>query len=271
MVNFKQQKFIWITDPHFNFLTKNTLVKKLVELQSSKADGIFITGDITTGNQIYHHLDLMVKIITKPIYFVLGNHDFYHECFEAIDILMKEICLKHSNLYFLDNLESIKLNENTGLIGHTGWYDGRWRNPKTSIVYSWDFALISDFKEEKHFKSKLRLVRDLADMAAEQIGRNLEKALQKYDTVYMLTHIPPWPERYSSLRIPFDLFWKPYNSSKIMADTLSYIMDKHPGKQLNVLAGHTHNRKYTKISNNINLFVGDATHGKMHIENIFSI
>ena len=265
-------KYLWITDPHLNFLTRQQLIDFFSKIQSQDPTGIFLTGDISVGTQIENHLRLASQFISCPIYFVLGNHDFYRSNFESVKKSMIKLSESCDNLLYLNFCEPLKISEDVCVIGHDGWYDSRWREPYTSVVFAWDYFFIEDFKSSAlSNKDRLVLMRQKADQAADQLGIKLKEALKKYSTVYLLTHFPPWPEKDTSWGGLVEKFWAPYNSSKIVADTLDTIMKEHSNQQLIILAGHTHNKRIEQITFNIELRVGDAIPGVCQIQDIICL
>jgi len=69
-------RLAWLTDIHLNFLD-DLEPEQSLETIADKADAFAITGDIGESPDITGYLKLMESILRKPIYFVLGNHDFY--------------------------------------------------------------------------------------------------------------------------------------------------------------------------------------------------
>jgi Icc-related predicted phosphoesterase len=263
-------KYLWLTDIHLNFLTKNKLVEFCIDLEKHNADGIFITGDISTGSKLIKHLKYMDKIISCPIYFTIGNHDIYGKYIEELKKELSDLNNTHPKLNYLTSMEEvIEIGDNIGLIGDDGWYDGRFAEPLTNLVFSFDWFFIKDFRDCKDNKTRLRLMRSLADESAKNIIRKLRKAYEKYDTVYLLTHIPPFPQTY---KIGIEnRFWTPYNSSKILVDFLDSVFMDFPDKKLVILAGHVHLRRKEIINKNIELRVGDAMAGFPKIESIIYV
>jgi predicted phosphodiesterase len=253
-------KYFWLTDTHFNFLSKEKLISYFIEIQSRHPDGIFLTGDISTGSQLIQHLQWMSGIIHCPIYFVLGNHDFYRSDFLTVNQSIISLMKTNKNLLYLNICDPITLSKNVGIIGDNGWYDARWREPHTSLVFCFDYFFIKDFRSLIFNKDRLSLVRQKADESALHIEFKLRDALKEYSTVYLLTHIPPWPESQNNWGGLESKFWMPYNSSKVTADMLLAIMDENPNKKLIILSGHVHAKKtYTKyISHNIECVIGQA-------------
>lgn len=199
----------------------------------------------------------MARVISSPIYFVLGNHDYHKNNFETVTNTVSNLTNQHANLHYLNVCEPLPLNDNICVIGHDGWYDARWRDPYTSFIFAWDYFFIKDFRSLTSNKERITLVRRKADEAAFQLGQKLTRALKKYQTIYLLTHFPPWPENDLICGGILEKFWMPYNSSKATADVLSSIM-KDSDKKLIVLSGHTHRKRFEKITDNIELRVGSS-------------
>lgn len=264
------KRYIWLTDTHFNFLDQATLVGFFLGLEAKKVNGLFLTGDISTGPDVVKHLMWLDKVVKTPIYFVLGNHDYYRSTFAQTEQAMTGLMQSNDNLHYLTACEPISLSQDVALIGHDGWYDAGWRDPMTTAIFVWDWYFIKDFRSLFGTEERMALVKGRAKEAAEFIADKLKKALKNHSTVYMLTHFPPWPEESDKFYGLLEKFWMPYNSSKMMADCVSDIMDKHPDKKLVILAGHTHIKRNIQISHNIELRVGDAEFGKPQVQDIIS-
>ena len=262
------KKYFWITDSHFNFVAKTKLIGFFIDLQCAVPYGIFITGDISTGPLVAKHLQCMAKIVHCPIYFVLGNHDAYRASFEEVEKSIVRLTKSEQNLVYMTNSDPIELSSDVAVIGHDGWYDAKWRDPYTPLIFIWDFFFIKDFRSLFSNKERMDVVRERAKRASESIAEKLKLALKDHSTVYLLTHIPPWP---NVGRWLIDKFWMPYNSSKVIADEIVNIMNQHKDKNLIVLAGHSHLRRRAIISDNIELRVGFAKHGQTIIEEVIRI
>jgi len=265
------KRYIWLTDTHFNFLDQAALLGFFLSLEEKKADGIFLTGDVSTGPHLVKHLNLLEKVVKTPVYFVLGNHDYYRATFSEIENSMVELMQSNSRLHYLSVSDPISLSDDVAVIGHDGWYDAGWRAPVTPAIFVWDWYFIKDFRALFGTEERMNLVRARATKAMEFIIENLEKAFKKHSTAYMLTHFPPWPEESDRFYGLLEKFWMPYNSSKMMADALVKIMEKYSDKKLVILAGHTHIKRKIQISSNIEMRVGDAEFGKPQIQKIILI
>lgn len=264
-------KYLWITDPHFNFLGQSRTVEFLNHAKGYKPAGIFLTGDISTGRELTSHLRLALNILDCPIYFVLGNHDYYHSSFAHTDYEMSYLSKQHNNLHYLNREEPISLSKDVAVIGHNGWYDAGWRTPILPFVFWADWYFIHDFRFHDSNADRMSLMKYKADVATETLKVKLEKALKDHNTVYLLTHFPPWPEKNNKWGGLVEAFWKPYNSCKVLADMVTSVMKGHPTQKLIILAGHTHRQRYEKISHNIELRVGAGSHSKCQIEDVICL
>lgn len=64
-------KFAWMTDCHLDHSDLTSFLHNLIKMD---VNSFFITGDISTGNKICAHLEIISKILNnKKIYFVLGE------------------------------------------------------------------------------------------------------------------------------------------------------------------------------------------------------
>ena len=262
-------KFAWMTDLHMNFLSQKKIAE-FVDSVDPEIDGIIVTGDISTGPQVSEHLRHLEEKLRKPIWFILGNHDFYRSSFAKIEKQM-DLLKEHSpNLIYLTSSGVIPLTQNIGLIGHDGWYDAAWKEPLTSLVFIWDWFCIADFRALFSNKERLGLSRERAEQAAMVVRERLRQALSTYSTVILATHFPPWPEADPCSFSISEKFWHPYNSSRVMGEMLSLEMSAHPDKKLIVLAGHTHGDSHISVGKNIDVRVGGAARGSCSVKEYLS-
>ncbi len=68
-------RLAWLTDIHLNFLD-SAKRPQFLETVAERADTVAISGDIGESINIIQFLNEMEAILRRPIYFVLGNHDF---------------------------------------------------------------------------------------------------------------------------------------------------------------------------------------------------
>ena len=70
-------KLAWGTDIHLNFLESADRKIFYQDIVETKPNAVLISGDIAEAPTVSDILEEMAKHIAKPIYFVLGNHDYY--------------------------------------------------------------------------------------------------------------------------------------------------------------------------------------------------
>ena len=81
--------------------------------------------------------------LVKPVYFVLGNHDYYGGSIEGTRTVARGLS---GNLRWLHSAGIVQLNRETALVGHEGWYDAQYGDPMGSRVWMSDFDLIEDLR-----------------------------------------------------------------------------------------------------------------------------
>jgi 3',5'-cyclic-AMP phosphodiesterase len=260
-------KIVWITDPHFEFLSKGQLAEFISEINRSGVAIVVITGDIITYRG-YRPLRLsqvdfikwLCDRLTMPMYFVFGNHDYYNGS-------IKKIRKNMDGLPWLQKLGIVPLTEQTCLIGHDGWADGRSGNFIASPVQLNDYRRIEELTGHSTQKLLNRL-NTLGDEAASFVRDILPKALKAFSHIILATHVPPyrgacWHEGKIS-----DDDWAPHFVCQSMGESLTEIMKAHPQKKMTVLCGHTHGRGFFGPEDNIHVLTGGAEYGKPIMQGI---
>ena len=105
-----------------------------------------ISGDIGHADTSIGFLGALSEIVFCPIYFVLGNHDFYGGSISSVRKSVVEICQNKSNLYWLSDADVFKTSDGKGIIGHDSWADGGYGDYVRSTVELSDFYLIRELK-----------------------------------------------------------------------------------------------------------------------------
>lgn len=272
MVSTKRKKIHcgWLTDIHLEFLTNNEAAAFVRNLALKELDCLFLTGDISTANQIEDHLQLFEELYKAPVYFVLGNHDYYGGDIESVRSIVKKICQRSRWLHWLPTSGVVSLNNYTCLIGHDGWSDGRLGNYKDSKVLLNDYLKIQDFVQAGGV-GRLALLNSLGDQAASYIQKVLPVALKQYSHIIVLTHVPPFTGAcWHQGEISAD-DWLPHFSCKAMGDVLKDCMGTAHDKQMTVFCGHTHGRGECQILPNLLVKTGEAKYGAPKLQEIVEI
>src|SRR5271166_1954693 len=152
-----RQKYLWQTDTHLFPWMRYDMLNAI---RDAKPHGVFLTGDISNGPTLIGDLRFMAKRAGRPIYFVLGNHDYWFSSIEKVHNNLKQICDEYKNLIWMDSSEPIALSEEVGLIGCRGWYDARVGNPNF-IKCTFDWFLIKELRE-LNWKQRFEKFKELA-------------------------------------------------------------------------------------------------------------
>ena len=286
-------KLIWCSDIHLNFVGggKSVCAEALTEfytaLRETEGDAVLITGDIAESHNIVDTLKQMEQTVGKPIYFVLGNHDFYGSSVAAVRKSVKNI---GADIHYIP-AKAIELSASTTLIGVDAWGDCRNGDYERSRITMSDWLYIKDLNQGYiHGMQPLKeAIQKLADADARALARQIRAALKvqtgckncqetghmghcaglgkyvvctecngtgkikRYNNIIIATHVPPFKEAcmYAGRKSTSDglCFW----SSQILGTTIKPIVQKHPDVNFTWLCGHTHSG--VKFQAGVNLVV----------------
>jgi Icc-related predicted phosphoesterase len=213
----------------------------------------------------------MAKILSVPIYFVLGNHDYYGGGkISETRQMIETIANKSNNLCYLPTAGVVELTDSACLIGHGSWADGRLGSSHKSDVFLSDYLKIEDFIGKGKVE-RFALLNQLGDRAAICLENNLQRAIERYVNIYLLTHVPPFAEACWHNGKSSDDDYLPHFACKAVGDILIKIMSSHPEKHLTVLCGHTHSKGIAQILPNLLVKTGKAQYGQPEIQEIIHI
>ncbi len=267
---------LWLTDLHLDHLILTSVSggPRLDEhrvhqfckhlnnnITGSTTAGIVITGDISEDPYICTHLGWLDEYVTKdvPIWFVLGNHDFYFGGFKETREKVNRFCKGKSRLHHLPVSGVIKITENTALIGHEGWFDGGYANWFNNSVGMADYEYIREFK----WQDRTVIFDRMQEQALEFVKHigNSSKDVKSYKNLLVATHIPPWRENavYQG-QISNDM-WMPCFSSKKSGDSLLALATNNPQTNITVLCGHSHGSAEHHVTKNMVCYTGFAKYG----------
>ncbi len=263
-------RIAWLSDIHLNFVPHQKIEEFSREVEKSGAEVALISGDISEAPYLRNHLNTLAEIIKFPIYFVLGNHDFYRSSIDRTLDLAKNISSNSANLVWITAEDIVKLSDETVLLGHESWNDGRIGDFENSPYTPADFFMIEDFMGLKK-DEKLKLMQSLAERAADHFKLNLPKACHAAKNVILLTHVPPFRKACWYNGKISDDDHQPYFASKIAGDTIREIMREFPAHNLTIYCGHTHGGGEAQILHNIKVYTAQAEYEKPSIQRIDGI
>ncbi len=263
-------RVVWVTDIHLNFLDVEGRDEFFSSIRAHQPDAVFVTGDIAEAPSLTHLLHEMRQAIQVPLYFVLGNHDFYYGSIFQVRNDLKHWCQIQPNLIYLSTKKLVELTPTTALIGHDGWGDGRYGNYHLSPVRLSDQELIADFQDLDR-EAVLSKLRALGDEAACYLRDCLDEALASYQRVICLTHVPPFKEAcwYQGKMGNDD--WLPYFACQAVGEVLLNVSRERPDGHIIVLCGHTHHAGIVQLRANLRVFTGSAEYGDPCIQKSFDL
>ena len=263
-------RITWITDVHLDFLEKQQIDRFCRQIALEKSDVVLISGDIGQAANIVDYLQYLEANLSVPLYFVLGNHDYYRGRIGQVRERVTALSRSNRNLNWLPVSGVVELTPNTALVGHDGWGDGRLGDYAGSSVLLNDFRLIGDLAglDTASRGEKLGL---LGDEAAAYLYTVVNEALTRYRWLIVLTHVPPFPEAclYKGQMGSDD--WLPFFTCKAVGDVLSRLMTDWPDKAMTVYCGHTHHAGRIDILPNLQVVVGGAAYGAPEIQSTFEV
>ncbi|MGD9851083.1 MAG: metallophosphoesterase [Nitrospirales bacterium] len=263
-------RVVWATDIHLNFLCSQERALFFQSIVDVQPDAVFVTGDIAEGPSLRPLLGEMYRAIKVPLYFVLGNHDFYYGSISRVRTELTRWSRVQQGLTYLSTTGLVELTSTTVLIGHDGWGDGRYGNYRLSPVKLSDQELIADFQglNREEVWDKLHA---LGNEAAGNLQEKLRRALTACRQVVCLTHVPPFKEAcwYEGKLGNDD--WLPYFTCKAVGDVLLEAAHDYPQCEITVLCGHTHHAGMVKMRPNLTVLTGSAEYGAPHVQNTFAL
>ena len=260
----------WLTDIHVNFLSPEKREVFCDELCDSEADAFLITGDISEAPTLELHLMELADGVRRPLYFVLGNHDFYRGSIPGVRSAIAARCARSEWLRYLPEAGVVSLSETCALVGHDGWADGRFGNYRDSPVMLNDYVLIRELAWLQP-EDRLSRIQALAEEGARHLRRTLKEALDRHPRAVVATHVPPFREACWHQNAISDDNYLPHFSSKASGDALREVLEGRPDKEVLVLCGHTHGAGRTQPLPNLEVRTGGAEYGRPAIQEIVLI
>jgi hypothetical protein len=208
-------------------------------------DCLFVTGDIGESDSVGRFVDELGRI--APIYYVLGNHDYYRSSIQAV----------RQNLPagWLPAMDSVRLTEQTILIGIDGWGDARCGNLESMVQLS-DWQLIEDFEPVRYDRAaRIELLQELGTAEAFALGELLAR-VPACEHLVVQTHVPPFPEACIYDGVQSEPAWLPWFTCIATGELLAEYARAHPTRRITVLCGHSHGAGVVKPEPNLEVRTG---------------
>lgn len=263
----------WLTDIHLNALKPQTRMDYYQRIVDTGADGIVISGDIAQAKSLNDFLQEMVEHCQLPIYFVLGNHDYYHRPMQDVRNDMVELCNKYSLLHWLP-LQEQWLSDDSVLVGCDGWADARHGDYFDSQMHDSDHRMPLDFAHHKITGkySLLKKMQQVADNEVEQLSQQLNTLNGSTpEHIHIFTHFPPFEQSSFYKDKPSSPRHLPFYCCKALGDFLLEYASTHKDSNISVYCGHTHARSFFQPLPNCQVYTGFAEYGQTVIQRLIPI
>ena len=260
----------WLTDLHLNFVTDREVSDLAQRVRAADPDVVLVGGDTAEAHTIVPVLDDLSTRFGRPVYVVLGNHDYYQGSIADVRAAVADLCRRRTDLHWLPEAGVVELTPSTALVGHGGWADGRLGRYDISPALLNDYLLIHELAGLTDAERLSRL-HALADDAAACFRHWLPQALARYPHVLLLTHVPPFRDAAWYAGKPSDDEHLPHFSSKASGDAILDATASHPQSELTVLCGHTHGGGEVSIQPDLHVITGPARYGAPTIQRLLNI
>lgn len=257
--------YCWLTDPHLNFLDHNKRQKWYKQLK--EYEGIIISGDIGEANSVFGILKEMYLATRLPIYYVLGNHDYYrgevNEVRNYAEAFTEDPDLEGQVIYLTRSPCFIELRPRVFLVGVDGWACGTAGDIMGSDIRLNDANYIADLRWAEYNGGRKGMAEKMHDLSYHDMNildRDLDHHIteQEIDEIIIVTHVPPFEEacRYQGKATGKDFL--PFFCNKVLGTLIDTYANWHPNIKFTVLCGHTHDQCHYNKRDNLKVMVGGA-------------
>lgn len=269
----EKMRIAWTTDIHLDHTGREAKKLFLDEVVRSGADALLITGDLSGGHTLMSHLDWLGRQLQVPIWFVLGNHDYYGNGMSNVrDKVRTWIAENHDAQHrWLGDSDCeaiVPQGLRTAVVGADGWYDTRFGKVDGSVALN-DFFYISDLRPffggrgPAPSSPLLPELRRIADAETCDLERKLDKVLAlSVDRILVATHVPPFADAAWHQGSRSEPNYLPFFSCRSMGEMIVSKAEKHPDKEFLVLCGHTHGSGIFRPTPRIKVVTGGAVYGR---------
>jgi 3',5'-cyclic-AMP phosphodiesterase len=253
-------KLAWATDVHLDFVGEPGILRFGDGVRAAGAEGLLLTGDIAHAGILEDVLAVLERRLQMPIWFVLGNHDFYGA--SVAEVRRRATVLSRAGrVVWLGAVDVVALTPHTALVGHDGWGDARFGDHAGSPVLLNDFLRIADLRLADRAELGHALGR-LGDESAAHLRRVLPPALERFEHVLVATHVPPFREACLHEGVVAGDEWLPYFACRATGEALREEAARRPDRRLTVLCGHTHCAGECRPLPNLRVVTGGADYGR---------
>lgn len=261
-------RLAWLTDIHLDFVDDGG-VALWQRVMAHAPDAIALTGDIAVAQILRATLERAAEHTTCPIYFVLGNHDFYGSSIARVREDMALLTRASPRLAWLPEAGVVSHGD-IAIVGHDGWADARLGDAIGSTIALTDWVKIAELAGLSRSERIARL-NALGTEAAAYLTTVMSDAAKHHARVVVLVHPPPFARacRYYGFRSPDR--WLPHLACGAAGDAILDVASAFPDRRFLVLCGHTHGRAHERPRKNVEVRCGSVEYGKPTLQRVISL
>jgi 3',5'-cyclic-AMP phosphodiesterase len=265
------RNLLWMSDLHLDQAPTKNCSKLLHELTKAEYDAALVTGDTAASATLVPHLKALAHACApRPLFVVLGNHDFYGSSLCATQGEVRVLCHKVTNLHHLQDHGAVWLNPQTVLLGHHGWADARCGWGSKTCIRNPDHWCIDDFRKLDQ-AGRFELMAELGIASTSWIRQNLNTVLRKADTLIVATHVPAFQTSAHYNGAPCGPCHSPHYVHASLGGLLIGSARHNPQKRFIALSGHTHSEVQDHILTNLESKVAGTKRGHPQIQGILPL
>lgn len=260
-------RIAWLTDIHLNFVEDEYALPALIDTVEAQQPGaVLIGGDIGEADSFTEYLEVLASGLSAPIYFVLGNHDYYRGSIASVRQEAETLSRHSRDITWLPSAGAVSLADRVALVGDGGWGDARAGSFANSNVVLNDYLLIDELRSKHRFPEQGEVLtpelagslQALGDESAKHFRTVLPQAAEIGREILVLMHVPPFHEACWHAGKRSDNDWAPHFVCVAAGEALRRFMEQHPTHQMTVLCGHTHSEGVAQILPNLLVRTGGA-------------
>jgi len=260
----------WSTDLHLDHVELQTTHAFFHELVRLNPDALLLGGDIAVAETVEAHLRQLDTMVPFPVYFVLGNHDYYYGSIQDVRLRMRSLSRVSRHMRWLPEIGVVPLTQRTGLIGCDGWGDGRLGDFENSDVRLNDYVYINDLAALDR-ASLFNAIRQLGQDSANLLRRVLPEALRLFEHIFILMHVPPFAEACWHQGRRGDAKWLPHYTCGAVGEVIMAAARDNMYHHFTVLCGHTHGYADVHLLPNLQIKTGGAEYGQPRVQEVIQI
>jgi hypothetical protein len=262
----------WATDVHLDSVSEQDVELFCQNLSSDGATGLLLSGDIAEAETFAQWIDHLHARLEIPVYFVLGNHDFYGGDISAVRRRARS--LESDGVTYLSGSGPVPVAPGVALVGHDGWGDCQIGN-LDNFEFLTDYLAIRDLSDtiDTGLLRQGVIPRDRLRDKLQALGRAAADALQPHliaaaganDSVLVATHVPPFEDACWHDGSVSPSTWLPGFTCQAIGDLLIDVCNDYQEVEFTVVCGHTHGYGHTRPQPNLNVHTGYGDYGDLFL------